>query len=143
MGNTCYGARTDVCASTETCVCIYMCIYIYVCIVEIRVCVSMSLTRCTIYSTGIGVHCTIRTRGSLVEPNGSGESVAPISVRSVVQDGERFSSTSHAGESCMMWQVFTGLPDYSPRSCGRGGGERGVAGGVETRAPRVCFPPRV
>ena len=55
---------------------------------------------CSLYSTGIWVHNTGRTRGSQVEPDDTGESVGlKYRVCSIIHDGMQFSSTSHIVEA--------------------------------------------
>ena len=64
---------------------------------------SRILDRCAPYGTEIRSPNIGKAWGSQVEPVGTGESVDPVLVCSIIQDGVRFSSTSHTGESCMMW----------------------------------------
>ena len=85
--------------------------------------IDSTVSCCTLYGTGTWTRNTGKIRGSPVELYGPGESLDPVLVCSIIQDGVRFSSTSHTGESCMMIDVvgfyrLTGL--LSPKLRSRG-----------------------
>ena len=101
------------------CVCMYVCMYIYI---------YIYIYMYTYTYTYIG---TSKDEGSLVDSYGPGESVGHLFTLYSSGWGAIFLHLSCRRELHDV-VVFTGLPDYSPRSRGREGKMRGSVGGVDT-----------